>query len=199
MTRAVAALALTQAALAASAATTLTFDEIPSQPVHGLSFSGVTFGFEVEGVPDLDANYGGFGPDGVAYLELQVLEGTTAGILTFIFDQPTPELSFGVAVNEHVNTPSGLLVDLYDGAGLLLDSISVDLAPLSSFAEALFSWSGPAVKRAVLDFDETAADRFAVDNLRFTTAIPEPGTFLGGLCLVGCLSGAVWLQRRRAR
>ena len=36
---------------AANAAFTLTFDELPKQSVDGLSYNGITFGFEVGGNP----------------------------------------------------------------------------------------------------------------------------------------------------
>lgn len=42
---------------ASASATTLHFDELPFQPVDGLSIGGVTFGFEVGGASSPDAFY----------------------------------------------------------------------------------------------------------------------------------------------
>src|SRR5262249_11797507 len=47
--------------------TTITFTELPPQPVNGVSLEGVTFGFTVGGVPSTDATFGGGGPGTTMY------------------------------------------------------------------------------------------------------------------------------------
>lgn len=67
--------------------------------------------------------------------------------------------------------------------------------PLVTFSEAQFSHLGVPVRRAAVDFfAETAATRFALDNLTFDT--PEPASLL----LMGAgLVAAVGYGRRRSR
>jgi len=99
---------------AANAAVTLTFDELPTQPVDGLSYMGVTFGFKVGGSPSTDAVYNGIGPGTLTYLQDPSMEGTTAGVLTLDFSSPTDQLEFGVALNTYDASPMGYAVRLYD-------------------------------------------------------------------------------------
>ena len=87
------------AANAAPPTTSLTFDELSFQPVNGLHFRGVTFAFDVAGVPSTDATYGAFGPGSITYVQDPSLEGNSAGRLTLRFDQPTTVLQFGLALS----------------------------------------------------------------------------------------------------
>src|SRR4030042_1041498 len=73
---------------AANAAFTLTFDELPTQSVDGLSYNGITFGFKVGGNPSTDATYNAIGPGTLTYLQDPTLEGTPAGILILDFATP---------------------------------------------------------------------------------------------------------------
>lgn len=183
---------------AAAPATTLTFDELPFQPVDGLSFSGVTFGFTVGGASSPDASYNSGGPGLLTFVQDPSLEGTTGGILTLDFEVPTCDLSFGLALNTFGPVTPGAVVDLYDGGGILLGSEAVDLDSIVLVSEGLFTWTGNApVARAVIGFDFNAADRFALDNLSYNNVIciPEGGTVLGGIGLAA-LAGAGWRRRR---
>jgi hypothetical protein len=156
---------------------TLRFDELPFQPVNGLSVLGVTFGFEVAGSPSDDANYNAGGPGSTAFIDDPSLEGDAAGTLSFDFAPAVPSLSFGVALSTFTAVVAGASVQLYDDNGLLVDTIEVDLLPVVSVAEGEFSWSAGLVGRAVVQFDSSAASRFAVDNLAFAT-VPDSGPFL---------------------
>lgn len=161
-------------------AVTLTFDELPFQPVDDLSFLGVTFDFKVGGLDSLDANYNSIGPGLITYLQDPSLEGNAAGILTLDFASPTSILDFGVALSAfNVSLSPGFTVALFDSALILLGITAVDTNPLSSpefVTEGLFSYAGIPVSRAVIDFDENSAERFALDNLTFD--VPEPATML---------------------
>jgi len=148
--------------------TILTFDEIPYQSVDGLNFNGVTFGFQIGGVPSLDAYYHEGGPGQITYVQDPSLQGNTAGTLTLTFDQPTTVVEFGVALNTDASLPAGATVDLHrPGAGLLRQSIALATSPNPTFTEGLFSYSGPAVKTVVITFDSASAGHFALDNLKF--------------------------------
>lgn len=157
-------------ALAAKPVTTLTFDELPFQPVDGLSFSGVTFGFQIGGVPSTDANYGAFGPGSTTFVQDPSLEGNSAGVLTLTFDQPTTVLEFGLARSCICTLTPGVSVELFKpGApGRPRQVITLTTSPVVSFSEALFSYSGPAIQTAVITFPSSGlAIRFALDNLKF--------------------------------
>lgn len=178
---------------AANAAFTLTFDELPTQPVHGLSYSGVTFGFTVGGSPSTDAVYNGIGPGTLTYLQDPTLEGTTAGILTLDFSTPTDTLEFGVALNSYYAATPAYVVKLYDSSYALIGTFTGDTSPLVLWSEGQFTYSGTMVRRAVIGFNEQAASRFAFDNLTINT-IPAPGAIM----LSGIGLGLVnWLRRRR--
>ena len=178
---------------AANAAFTLTFDELPTQPIDGLSYMGITFGFKVGGNPSTDAIYNGIGPGTLTYLQDPSMEGTTAGILTLDFSMPTDQLEFGVALNSYYDATSAYVVRLYDSSYAPIGTFTGNTSPLVLWSEGQFTYSGTLVRRAVIGFNEQAASRFAIDNLTINP-IPAPGAVLLGsigISLVG------WLRRRR--
>ena len=183
---------------AANAAFTLTFDELPTQPVDGLSYMGVTFGFKVGGSPSDDAIYHGIGPGTLTYLQDPSLEGTTAGILTLDFSTPTDQLEFGVALSTYNAAAPGYAVRLYDQSYQLLDTYFGNTSPLILWSEDQYTYSGTPVSRAVIGFNDQAASRFALDNLTFNSnsinSIPAPGAVLLGSIGLGLVN---WLRRRR--
>ena len=180
---------------AAQAAVTLTFDELPLQPVDGLSYMGVTFGFTVGGISSIDARYNSIGPGSITYLQDPVLEGNAAGILTLDFGQPTDQLQFGIALNSYNAVTAGYSVELFDTSHVSLGTFSGNTNCLMVWAEDQFTYCGAPISRAVIDFNEQAVNvtRFAVDNLTFNP-IPAPGAVLLGSIGVGLVG---WLRRRR--
>jgi hypothetical protein len=157
-------------ALAAKPLTTLTFDELTFQPVDGLSFGGVTFGFQINGVPSTDAHYGAFGPGSTTFVQDPSLEGNSAGVLTLTFDQPTTVLEFGLARSCLCTLTPGVTVELFKpgAARRSRGIITLTTSPVVSFSEGLFSYSGPAIQTAVITFPSPGlASRFAFDNLKF--------------------------------
>jgi hypothetical protein len=73
---------------------TLTFDELEFQSVDGLSFQGVTFGFQIAGVDSDQAFYHSFGPGSLTYVDDPSLTGDAAAVLRLHFDTPTPLVRF---------------------------------------------------------------------------------------------------------
>ena len=150
--------------------TTLTFDELPFQPVDGLSFMGVTFGFT-----GTDAAYNSSGPFAITFVQDPTLEGDAAGTLTLDFDVPTPTLQFGVARSGFDTLTPGFTVELFDSALTSLGTTPVNTTPLISFSEGQFTYSGTPVKRAIGTFpNPELAVRFAFDNLTFEEGGPAP-------------------------
>jgi hypothetical protein len=181
-----------------SGETTLTFDELPFQPVDNLSLLGVTFDFKVGGVDSTDAIYGAGGPGTITFVQDPSLEGNAAGILTLDFTEPTSLLNFGVALSTFGSLTPGFTVELFDPALMSLGITPVNTSSLLSFTEGLFTYSGAPVTRAVIDFNETAAGRFALDNLTFggSQSVPEPTSTLGVLAF-GAFGGGSLLKRKR--
>ena len=178
---------------AANAAFTLTFDELATQPVDGLNYSGITFGFTVGGSPSTDAIYNSIGPGNLTYLQAPSMEGTTAGILTLDFSTPTDQLDFGVAFNSYNAIPTAYVVRLYDPSYTIIGTFTGGTSPLILWSEGQFTYSGTMVRRAVIGFNDQAAGRFALDNLTINP-IPAPGAILLGSFGLGIVN---WLRRRR--
>ena len=172
--------------LVAAAPVIITFDELPNQPIHGVTFRGVTFQFTIGGRPSTAAeyNHGCCGITGTQYLQSPAIEGPTVGnlndpaALTFDFAVPTSVLTFGLSYFHGPPGPGrvgpGFTVDLFDSSLFSIGSQHVNstLAPVQ-FPEALFSYTGTPVKRVTITLEP--ATRFAVDNLTFVP-VPEPRT-----------------------
>jgi hypothetical protein len=173
-----------------AAITTLDFTELPFQPVDGLSYMGVTFGFRIGLNPSTDANYNSGGPGSVIFVQDPSLEGNAAGILTLEFDKAVKELEFGVALSTFTDVTPGFIVRLFNPS--YVGFYPVNTSPLVGHSEGQFTYSGPAITMAIIDFDESAG-RFALDNLTFNT-IPAPGAILLSSIGLGVVS---WLRRRR--
>src|SRR5262252_4525130 len=119
-------------------ATLLTFDELPTETLTGLTFKGVTFHFDLSGLNSADANYDSFGPGFGAFVQDPSIEGNAAGVLTLDVDQPTSVLQFGVAMLAFGTVPAGLHVALFDERLVPLGIQTVDLSTSVFFPEGQF-------------------------------------------------------------
>jgi hypothetical protein len=170
----------------------LTFDEMEDTPVVGLTAQGVIFGFKVNGLDSTDAAYGSGGPGDAVYVQDPSLEGDAMGVLTLDFEVAVDQIQFGMALSADDGLDHYFTVELFDGSLASMGVTSVATSFIQDFHEALFTYGGPAVKRAVIDFDETPPMRFAMDNLSFNP-VPEPTT----ICLLG-LGGLMFGRKRKA-
>src|SRR5262245_8351345 len=145
-----------------AAAATLTMDELPFQPVNGLTYSGVTFHFTIGGLPSTDANYNGSDGGIEFYVQDPSLEGNSSGILTIDFATPTSGLQFGAARSVGAPMSPGLQVGLFGPALVPLGTFNLNTTVINTFSEGLFS-SPLTVSRAVLSFPNPGtAGRFAI-------------------------------------
>ena len=190
----------------AAQAVTLTFNELPSQPVDNLSFQGVTFDFKVGGVDSTDAartRRPAGGPGSITFVQDPSLEGTASGVLTLDFATAISTLQFGVALGTVASLTPGFTVELFDPALMSLGITPVNTSSLVSATEGLFTYSGAPVTRAVIDFNETAANRFALDNLIYepaiSTPVPEPASLTGLLALGAFGAGSRLLRKHQQK
>ena len=186
-----------------SAADIITFDELPQQPVNGLTVKGVTFHYTEDGSPSNAAVFGGTGPGNLTYVQDPSLTGPSDGTLSFTFANPVTSFQFGLAVDSFSSLKDGASVTLSNGA-TQVGVFSQSLTPLITFAEGLFAYSGSPVNQAVVTFDSEDSQNFAFDNLQFSGAVetgpgggiqnaPEPAT----LSLLGAGTIGLVLFRRR--
>jgi hypothetical protein len=179
----------------------LTMDELPMQPVNGLSLQGVTFGFTISGAASTDATFDA--PNGGLQADTQdpVIEGNAAGVVTINFASPTPLVQFGVSLLTTTELSPGFSVQLLN-SGTLVQSTSVNTAPVGSdsLTEGLFAYSGAPVNQAVVTFNSSGS-RFGFDNLVYQVpgppsvpAMPPWGVMC--LALVMGTGGILWSVRR---
>lgn len=159
--------------------TIITFSELPQQPINGLSYRGVTFSFTIAGTNSTDARFNGAGPGTITYLSDPILEGNTSGVLGFDFALPVSHLSFGVALASTVTLTPGVTVKLSDADFADVNKTLLTTRPMPNFSEGLFNYDGTPASHVSIFFN-SAAPRFGLDNLTYTT-VPEPSTIALGL------------------
>lgn len=173
---------------------TLTFTELSSRPVNGISLAGLTFGYTINGQASTQATYGATIPGSTTNVKPPALVGNTQGVLTLDFAGATTGLSFGIAFNSFNTLAPGLTLQLFDASLRPLSTTDIRTLSTNSFTEALFSLSNTLIGRAVLTFNQNVST-FALDNLSFNT-VPEPAALLllgSGLAVLAALTK----QRKR--
>lgn len=175
-------LAAAFAVAAPACAVTLTFDELATQPVQGLSNNGVNFGYAIGTQTSQDAVYNRVGPTGSRVISGAALEGDARGVLTLNFASPTPVLSFGVALTSPSSLTPGLTVRLLGPGAQAISTQTLNTTAAGSLSEGSFNFSGALLSSAVIDFNEGALAnpfRFAIDNLTVLPGTSLPGTGTG--------------------
>jgi hypothetical protein len=162
---------------------TLTFDELTTRPVQGLTTNGTTFGFTVGTQTSQDAVYNRPAPAGSGVLSGAVLEGDARGVLTLTFPTSTPVLSFGVALTAPSDLIPGLTVQLLGPGAQALGTQPLNTSRQGTLTEARFDFSGALLGQAVIDFNDvllSSPQRFAIDNLTVLPGASLPGGGTGG-------------------
>lgn len=173
----------------------LDFD-VPFQPADDFRTPGVAFAFTISGIDSTEAFVGSFGPGTLSTVSDPSLTGNSTGILTLMFDRPTPILEFGVALSTADALSPGVSVELFDALGESLGIAGVDTTAVGGgvgFSEAAFGHSAEPISKAVIDFADEPGN-FAFDNLVYE--VPEPSALLLVLCAAG---GLLPLLRSRLR
>jgi hypothetical protein len=174
----------------------LTFDELPRQPVHNLNYNGVIFEFTENGLPSLDAEYNvSVGPSQpMAYISLPWLEGPAYhSILSLTFETPINYLKFGFALNTDpgVSVSDAVGVSLFDTNMTNLGVFYEDAESILWSAEGEFLYNDNiAIKKASIDFNENYTyhaweHSFGVDNLEFNTVPIPSAIWLLGSAFIG--------------
>ena len=163
------ALALATVALAQSGRgeVKLTMDEVPFQPINGLTVKGVTFA-DTAGATYNTANGGQ-----LDWVQDPTIEGnvTVGEVITITFPYAVNDFQFGFALSTFGSIKEAVSVKLYsDTAGAnLIGTFTASSSSLVSFTEGLFvSPSNVGViGRAVVTF-LPGPYAFAIDNLTFS-------------------------------
>ncbi|HEY2019453.1 MAG TPA: hypothetical protein VGH38_38360 [Bryobacteraceae bacterium] len=144
----------------------------PVTPCEGLALDDVLYGFTVGGAPSLDCTVGTVaGPGNTNDIHPPNIEGTAAGVLHLTFDQPTTDVSFGVALSTPVSPQTNsVIVNLYrPGAGLLRQELFLTTTSDPLFVGGRFVYSGPIVKSVTIQFSGPYT-RFVLDDLSYFRA-----------------------------
>jgi hypothetical protein len=172
----------------------LTMDEVPFQPINGLSVTkgGVTFNFTDTTGADYDAASAGQ----EVYTQDPVIEGQSGSeVITISWSQLFTMVQFGLVLNTQGPISSMATVSLFDGATLVSTStFSGSQLGSDSFSEGLFTYAGAPVNNIVIAPNSSEASAFGLDNFEVTT--PEPSTF-AMVAGAGLAMAAVVLKRRK--
>ena len=120
---------------------TLTFDEpefTPAGPIDGKTVQGVTFMFDIGGMPSDDAAVGlSIGPGDTPLLTPPIIEGDDAGVLTLLFSPPVTSISFDFALNDTVDIPDAATITIFDVSDNPIGTATADatVPPMFLFAE----------------------------------------------------------------
>lgn len=165
-----------------SETTTITFDELPSQPANGVSLEGVTFDFTINGAPSSSARFGGNGPGTTTHTDDPGIVGPTRGVLGLTFDQPVGELRFGIALSITTPVPEAASVRLLDENSMEIRVFNVAAEPGDFlFTSGLFVYDGSTpVSRAEVSYNSAVAGSAVAQDCRLPTSA-------AGRCLPGPL------------
>jgi hypothetical protein len=166
MSSSVLALAFTSVAFAQTLnVVTLTMDEVPFQPINGLTVKGVTF------ADTAGAAYNAGNGGQLHFTQDPVIEGNSNDVITMTFANPVTFISFGIAMRTQATIPGAYTIQLYDPANNLIGTYSagVSLFPGDAFSGGVFSVSAVGlISKAVLSFTaagQAGASGFGFDNL----------------------------------
>lgn len=151
---------------------------VGGSPVDGLLVSGVLHEFSVGGLASFDATVSGGGPGATNNVAPPIIEGDGAGLLGLTFSEPQNRVGFGFAILANGPLSDGTTVELFDTSDLSLGMLTFPAVSDPSFPGGFAGLqSSDPFGRAEVTFSSQAL-RFAFDNLRFESVVPEPTSAL---------------------
>lgn len=148
--------------------------------VNGLTASGVRFAYTVAGAPANGAVRIDEGPGITNHISIpNILSvGDNTGILTVYLPSSANLFGYGFAIFSEENVADATRISAFSGA-TQVGSLSFSGRPDPIFTGGFAGMqSTAAFDRLELKFNSTAASAFALDDLTFVTAIPEPSSVL---------------------
>lgn len=149
-----------------------TYDLTQPTRCDGMTLDGIDYTFTVAGVPSDDCLAGtSMGPGISKNISPPNMEGTAAGVIHLTFSEPTTRFNFGVSEESHSAQPNSVVVNLYrPGIGMLRREVTLSTAPDPSFVGGRFTYEGPVIKTATIQFTGATTgqfNRFALDNMTY--------------------------------
>ena len=162
--------------------------------VNGLTVNGVGFRYTVggsalNGAVQID---GGPGPTNHIAPPNIVSVGDNTGVLTVTLPNAVNLFGYGFAILSGDNVANATTIAAFSGT-TPVGSLSFPGAPDPIFTGGFAGiQSTTAFNRLELTFNSSAASAFAVDDLTFVNAVPEPSSLL--LAALGCGAVAIMLR-----
>ncbi len=135
--------------------------------------SGVDINYQVSGADSSAATFDSSGPN-LNFVQNESIYGSSQdGVLTLVFNTPTPLVNFGSALLYGSNLTSGFTVKMYDEVGSLLSTANnntvVNTTGDGTWSEAYFNHAGSLVKKVevLYDYNGGIAPNFRFDNLYY--------------------------------
>ena len=160
--------------------------------VNGLSVSGFQFFYSL-GSGNVIIGSGPGNTNNVNDPSIVSNFGSNTGVLTILLPSLSNRFGFGFAVNSFTGLAFGTSVTVLNGAtslGNLLYAAPLDPVFAGGFAGIQ---SVSAFDRVQVSFNSAQAPAFSLDNIRYTSTVPEPSSLL----LTACGIGALWFSYRR--
>jgi hypothetical protein len=180
-----------------SGATVINFNGLANgTEVNGLTVSGVHFSYAVGGSPlngavEIDGGPGttnNISPPNIVSI------GNNTGVLTVTLPSSVDLFGYGFAILASGSVANATTISAFSGT-TLVGSLSFTGAPDPGFTGGFAGiQSSTPFNQLQLTFNSTVAPAFAVDNVIFASAIPEPSTIF--LTLLGLGTLATFSARR---
>jgi PEP-CTERM motif len=159
--------------------------------VNGLTVNGVRFSYTVGGSPLNGAVQIDGGPQTTNFISPPAIVsvGNNTGVLTITLPSSANLFGYGFAILSEDDIADATTVSAFNGA-TLLGSLTFPGRPDPVFTGGFAGiQSASAFDRLELRFNSSAASAFALDNLTFANAVPEPSSLLLAVLGFGALAG----------
>ena len=174
-----------------SSATVLNFNGLADgTEVNGLTVNGVQFSYTVGGSPVDGAVIIDVGPGTTNHISPPniVSVGDNTGVLTVTLPSSANLFGYGFAILSRASVADATTISAFSGT-TLLGSLSFSGAPHPDFTGGFAGIeSTTAFNRLELTFNSSLAPAFALDNVMFANAVPEPSTILLAMLGLGALA-----------